>query len=114
MTEQEKAEIIAEVERRIDEKYKGVVVREDTQSRLAEPRKKWFRDNNGSGQKSLMAVALGSSITSWAVWEKIRTLTCYICGKSYVRQLTDEDGAEDIAEKLCQLIYDLASGKERV
>lgn len=52
--------------------------------------------------------AVGSSITAWAIWEKIRTITCYVCGKSYVRQLKDDDRADEAADKICALVYDLA------
>lgn len=42
MTEQEKQEIVSEVEKQILEKMKGTVIREDTQSVLKKPRSKWF------------------------------------------------------------------------
>lgn len=113
MTEQEKVEILDELEQRFESKYKGIVAREDTQKRLSAPREKWFRDTNNGGQHSRMAEALGgNSIVAWAVWEKIRTLTCYICGVSYVRQLKDEWNADEVAEALCQTIYDLATEKK--
>jgi len=109
MTEQEKTEILDELEQRFEQKYKGIVTRKDTQKQLANPRDKWFRDERNGGQNSLMTQALnGNSIVAWAVWEKIRTLTCYICGVSYVRQLKDEWNADEVAERLCQTVYDLA------
>ena len=70
MTEQEKKELLDELEKRIDEKYKGCLTREE-------------------------------------VWETIRKLTCVICGKQYVRQLANVENADEIAEKLCQFVYDL-------
>lgn len=42
MTEQEKNEIIEEVEKRLEKKYKGCLSREDTQSVLKNVREKWF------------------------------------------------------------------------
>ena len=112
MTEQEKVEILDELEKRFEDKYRGVVTREDTQKQLSAPREKWFRDENNGGQHSLMTKALDdNSIVAWAVWEKIRTLTCYICGVSYVRQLKDEWNADEVAETLCQTIYDLAMSR---
>ena len=109
MTEQEKTEILDELEQRFEQKYKGIVTREDTQKQLANPREKWFRDERNGGQNSLMTQALdNNSIVAWAVWEKIRTLTCYICGVSYVRQLKDGWNADEIADRLCQTVYDLA------
>lgn len=108
MTEQEKQEILSELESRFEEKYKGIIAKEDVATVLKEPRNKWFRDEFNSGYKSTMSQAFGSSIVAWQVWEEVRKLTCRICGKSYVRQLTDNDHADEVAEKLCQLIYDLA------
>ena len=83
MTEQEKTEILDELEARFDKKYKGCLSKEDTQSILKEPRNKWFRDAQGSCSNSLMADAFDNSIIAWQVWENIRKLTCVICGKQY-------------------------------
>lgn len=107
MTEQEKTEILDELEARIEKKYKGCLTREDTQIVLKEPRNKWFRDVQGCGTNSIMADAFDSSIISWQVWETIRKLTCVICGKQYVRHLEKDDHADEIAEELCQFVYDL-------
>ena len=107
MTEQEKKELLDELEKRIDEKYKGCLTREDVATTLKAPREKWFRDENGNGRSSLMMDAFDSSIISWQVWETIRKLTCVICGKQYVRQLANVENADEIAEKLFQFVYDL-------
>lgn len=108
LEEREKQEIIDELEERIERKYKGILTGEDVQSILREPREKWFRDENDSGHKSLMTQAFNNSIVAWAVWEQIRRLTCRVCGKSYVRQLTEDDNADMVAEKICALVYALA------
>ena len=107
MTEQEKKELLDELEKRIDEKYKGCLTGEDVATTLKVPREKWFRDENGNGRNSLMTDAFDSSIISWQVWETIRKLTCAVCGKQYVRHLANVENADDIAEKLCQFVYDL-------
>ena len=106
MTEQEKNEILDELEKRMDKKYKGCLSKEDTHSVLKAPREKWFRDDNG-GNSSIMSEAFDSTIISWQVWEIIRKLTCVICGKQYVRHLAGIENADEIAEKICQYIYDL-------
>lgn len=100
MTEQEKKELLDELEKRMDEKYKGCLTREDVATTLKVPREKWFRDENGNGRYSLMADAFDSTIISWQVWETIRKLTCVVCGKQYVRQLANVENADEIAEKL--------------
>lgn len=95
MTEQEKVEILNELEERLVSKYKGCLTREDTQSVLKQPREKWFRNDTGS------------SIIAWQVWETIRKLTCVVCRKQYVRHLGDVPNADVVAEKICQFVYDL-------
>ena len=107
MTENEKKEILDELEQRFEKKYKGTLFREDTQTVLKEPREKWFRDSNGGGYYSMMAEAFDNSVVSWQVWELVRRLTCMICGKHYVRHIANNKQAADIAERLCQFIYDL-------
>ena len=112
MTEQEKTEIIEELEARFDAKYKGILSHEDVATTLSEPRNKWFRGEDGGGYGSLMAEALGNTVVAWSVWEEIRKLTCRICGKSYVRQLTDGDKADEVAETLCEMVYRLSNNRK--
>jgi hypothetical protein len=109
MTEQEKEEILSELEARIEKKYKGCLSREDTQTILKKPREKWFNSSGESRKESPMAQAFNSTIISWQVWETIRKLTCVVCGKQYVRHLSGIEYADEVAEKICQFIYDLKS-----
>lgn len=106
MTEQEKAEILEELEKRIDQKYKGCLSREDTQSVLANTRNKWFTHDCIKGKDSPMHKIFGN-IIYWQVWELIRKLTCIILGCQYVRHLSGNKYAEEVAEKLCQFVHDL-------
>ena len=108
MTDQEKKEIIAEVESSIMEKMKGKCIKEDTQSALSIPRNKWF--SHGVRSQSPMHKEFGN-YAYWQVWENIRKLTCLICGVGYCRQLVGNEDAEEIAEKICQFIYDLRKEK---
>ena len=116
MTEQEKTEIIEELEARFGEKYKGILSREDVATTLSEPRNKWFKDPDirsaSVAKKSPMVEALGNCFVAWQVWDEIRKLTCRICGKSYVRQLTDDDKADEVAETLCEMVYRLANNRK--
>lgn len=107
MTEKEKEEIISAVAEAMLDKYEVKRKNEDTHTVLKEPREKWFKDENGLGSRSKMTDVFDSSITAWQVWENVRRLTCMICGKRYVRQLSENDNAAEIAEKLCQHIYEL-------
>ena len=106
MTEQEKELLLDERERRIEKKYKGCLTREDTQSVLKEAREKWFSYDPVRGPRSPMFNLFGN-IIYWQVWEHIRKLVCVICGCQYVRHLAGVDGANEVAEKLCQAIYDI-------
>lgn len=107
MTEKEKNEIVSALAEEIAKKYEVKHKNEDTHTVLKEPREKWFRDENGLGYRSKMTEVFDSSIIAWQVWENVRRLTCMICGKRYVRQLSEEDNAPEVAEKLCQCIYEL-------
>lgn len=109
MTVEEKEELKAEILEEVQKSLKGKVIREDVSTTLKEPREYWFvkRTVDGKRQDGLMRTVI-DSITSWAMWELIRKLTCYICGKSYVRHLAgEEDIANEICNVLCQTVYDL-------
>ena len=106
MTEQEKNEILEELEKRFDKKYKGYLSREDTQSVLKAPREKWFSHNF---QNRGTMYDLFGSIIYWQVWELIRKLTCIICGKQYVRHLSEVPIADEVCEKICQFVFELKS-----
>lgn len=106
MTEQEKNEIIEEVEKRLEQKYKGCLSREDTQSVLKNTREKWFNSDAIKGKRSPMHKIFGN-IIYWQMWELIRKMTCIICGCQYVRHLSGNPKAEEIADKICQFVYDL-------
>ena len=107
MTEKEKAEILDELEKRIDTKYKGCLSKEDTQGVLKSVREKWFHNPRKRSNWDTPMHKLFGNIIYWQVWELIRKMTCIICGMQYVRHLAGGKEAEEIAEKLCQFIYDL-------
>lgn len=109
MTVEEKEELKAEILEEVQNSLKGKVIREDVSTMLKEPREYWFvkRTVDGNRVDGKMRSVI-DSVTSWAMWELIRKLTCYICGKSYVRHLAgDEDIASEICNTLCQTVYDL-------
>lgn len=54
-----------------------------------------------------MQGAFNNARISNMAWEAIRKLTCCICGKTYVKHLEDVKESEEIAEEICQFIYDL-------
>ncbi|MEM5769980.1 MAG: hypothetical protein AAGU32_17100 [Bacillota bacterium] len=106
MTAQEKESLKQEILSDLEVKLKGVAIREDTQTALAETRNKWFRDCEAGSNRSIMNRLFGN-VVFWAVWELIRKLTCIICGVGYVRHLGGNKNANEIAEVLCQTVFDL-------
>ena len=111
MNQEEKEALKQEILSELEERFKGVAIREDVQGVLAEVRDKWFRDAIGGFEYSgsIMYKHFGS-VTYWKVWELIRKLVCLICGVGYVRQLgyiKDREKVNRIAEILCQTVYDL-------
>lgn len=106
MTAEEKESLKQEILSDLEVKLKGVVIREDTQSALADTRNKWFRDCAAGSNRSIMHGLFGN-VVFWTVWELIRKLTCIICGVGYVRYLSGNENANDIAEVLCQTVFDL-------
>lgn len=106
ITEQEKQELLNELEKRMDGRVKRRPAREASGTVLKKAREKWFE--NELDRHSLMADAIGDGYIAWQVWDAIRKLTCVVCGRKYVRQLSGIEEAPEIAEKICQYIYDLA------
>lgn len=111
MNQEEKEALKQEILSELEERFKGVAIREDVQGVLAEVRDKWFRDAAAGNRytNSIMFNVFGA-VTYWKVWELIRKLVCLICGCGYVRQLgnfKDREKVNRIAEILCQTVYDL-------
>lgn len=77
---------------------------------LSPTRHKWFEDEDGSFSTAVMGKAFDNQgyITS-QIWDNVRPIVMKICGKTYVREIAAEDEPKlnDIADKLCQCIYDL-------
>ncbi len=116
MTKEEKREIIDELEKRLEEKYKLMFMKGHNGAILQEAREKWFNSpDSRSGQcarNSIMANAFGHPFYSWQVWDNVRKLTCQICGKKYVRELAEDTMASAICERLCQTVFDLRESHE--
>ena len=109
MTEQEKQEIIAEVEKNVMEEVsrRG---KEESAKVLKVPREKWYGDRVSRCdplRDPLMQDVFDSPYMAWDAWEHIRRLTCLVCGSRYVRQLEGDPNAEKVCEEICQKIYDL-------
>ena len=74
------ARLDQELEKRLEEKYKLMFMKEHNGAILQEAREKWFNSpDSRSGQcarNSIMANAFGHPFYSWQVWDNVRKLTC--------------------------------------
>ena len=103
-------EIKAMIEKAVEEAIKEKMPVKEFTPRLLEPtHTKWFRDENGNASRSKMGEAFdGDGVKTYQIWDKVRPICTAICGKAYVRQVSREDAdyINDVADKICQLIYD--------
>lgn len=109
MTELDKKEIVDAIKAMMDEQYGRFFTEEIKQqggskSALKNVRNKWFRLPDSS--KSPMFNIFGP-VVYWQVWDSLLRLTCLICGCRYARNLDGCAHAEEVAEALCQTIYNL-------
>ena len=106
----EREQLKKEIMQELESKYTGVTIRENVQEVLEKTREKWFKNAKFPDmlyRASLMAKAFNSTQVAWKAWDSIRHLTCFICGVGHVRRLEDSRVANEIAEILCQTVYDL-------
>jgi len=113
MTDQERQQLKNELMKEIiaEIKEQNIKTKDKTATALAVTREKWFRcnDKRNKYQNSVMGKAFDTidSAAMHKVWELTHKLTCYICGEKRINDLKDTDFANEVAEKLCQTIYDL-------
>lgn len=75
-----------------------------------ETHNKWFVDENGNASLSKIGRAFDmQGYRAYAIWDRVRPVATWICGKRYARDIPAEDAemANRIAEKLCQTVYEL-------
>ena len=110
MTEQERTELKAEIMQEVEERFTGIAIREDTQGIFADVRKVWVQ---GAGrttwaqsrkEPSPFYEAFGP-VVFWKIWEAVRKLVCLTMGVGYVRQIKDKEAARELADILCETLY---------
>ena len=84
MTEQERAELKAELMKELTEEI------------------------SAKKQSQESAKALQPVLDKWCNGENIRRITCNIMNVSYVRDINDVEKAQKIADRLCEVIVELA------
>ena len=74
---------------------------------LIETYQKWYKGINNKNDGALLNILGGPNSTSWKTWDYIRLLTLAIVGAPNIKYVKNIDQAEDVANKLCQFVYDL-------
>ena len=109
MTDTERAALKAELMREIMEELREEKTRTGSAKTLQPALDKWCNGHRGGN-----AVRYGPMIEAlpkfkgWQVWECVRRITCSIMNVSYVRDIRDADRACRIADRLCDLITEMA------
>ena len=102
MTEKEKQEIIEELKKQMmEERETRPHIR-----MLLPTYKKWFKGKNGrEDYNSIMDKVVYSQSR---VWDSVRAITANLLGVKSVVHIKDAQIANEIADRLCQEIYDIA------
>lgn len=103
-------EIKAMIDDAVAKALKEQIPQKEFTPRLLSPTHiKWFRDEKGNASNSKMGKAFhGDGVRTYQIWDRVRPICTAICGKAYVRQVSIDDAEyiNEVADKLCQLIYD--------
>lgn len=111
MTEQERAELIAELEQRF-RKMNIPAINSDASRCLQPVLNKWCNGENGRGYHGGALIESMPAYKGWNTWEHIRRLTCNIMNVSYVRDIEDIERARKIADKLCEVVVELVKEEQ--
>jgi hypothetical protein len=111
MTEQERAELKAELMQEIRQEMNISMINGDASRCLQPVVNKWCNGVNGHGYRGGALIESMPACKGWNSWEHIRRLTCNIMNVSYVRDIKDIERARKIADKLCEVVVELT--KER-
>lgn len=112
MTEQERAELKAELMQEIRNEMNIPAINSDASRCLQPVLNKWCNGVNGRGYRGGALIESMSACKGWNSWEHIRRLTCNIMNVSYVRDIEDIERARKIADKLCEVVVELTKERE--
>jgi hypothetical protein len=101
MTEVEKNVVKSEIIEELQKKYD--IVPKKQHRRFVRSLKVWITGANRF-KDSPFYEAFGP-VAYYRAWEHIRGLATLICGESYVRDIEDIDYADDLANELCEFVY---------
>ena len=110
MTEQERAELKAELMKEIREEMNTIRINGESAKALQPVLDKWCNGENRHGYHGRSGPLLEElpKYKGWNTWEHIRRITCNIMNVSYVRDIKDVEKAQKIADRLCEVIVELA------
>lgn len=112
MTEQERAALKAELMQELREEMNAKTVRDKSTKCLQPVLDKWCngdrRPHGGVMPCNGPMIEAMPKFKGWDAWDKIRRLTCDILDVSYVRDIVDTDRARKIADRLCEVVTELA------
>ena len=110
MTEQERAELKAELMKEIREEMNTIRINGESAKALQPVLDKWCNGECRHGNRGRHGPLIEAMPTykGWNTWEHIRRITCNIMNVSYVRDIKDVDKARKIADKLCEVVVELA------
>lgn len=107
MTEQERAELKAELMKEIEERLASEQIIKQSTTVFQPIIDKWYHGGDGDNMSGVF-VELFPSYKAWDTWEHVRRITCNILKVSYVRNIKNVDKARKIADRLCEVIVELA------
>lgn len=105
ITKEIKDYIDAEVKKQLEQAQ----IKKNTPRLLNATHSKWFRGTNGTSSDSRMGQVFDhDGVRTYRIWDCMRPILTAICGKAYVRQIStdDEQFINDVADRMCQLIYE--------
>lgn len=112
LTEQERAELKAELMAEIKEELAADSAVRGANFALKPTLDKWFNgkelsaDRRNKKHNGPLVEIFGNGVVAYRVWDQVRMLTCRVMGVSYVRQITDDGLANETANAICQVLYD--------
>lgn len=110
MTEQERAELKAELMKELTEELSAKKQSQESTKALQPILDKWCNGENRHGYHGRYGPLIEAlpRYKGWNTWEHIRRITCNIMNVSYVRNINDVEKAQKIADRLCEVIVELA------
>jgi len=112
ISEQEKAILKEEILAELKEQLAVGSATKENNFALKPTMDKWINgkaegfDHRHKQRNGPLRNAYKSGVEAYKTWDQVRALTCRVMGVSYVRQIEDQELANEFADELCRLIVD--------